>query len=110
IQSEVLGAIDAFYFCPHLPNEGCRCRKPGLGMIEAALRDFDIDTERSWMVGDKKIDVETGLNAAISTALVLTGYGIAHKALLDVPPTIICANLGEAVSHILASTSAKVVI
>src|SRR5437667_7447736 len=57
IQIELDHAIDAFYFCPHLPCDGCQCRKPGLGMIEAAQADFEIDMANSWMIGDKKIDV-----------------------------------------------------
>ena len=56
IQQEVAGEIDAFYFCPHLPDEGCVCRKPSLAMLETAQLDFNIDMERSWMIGDKKID------------------------------------------------------
>ncbi len=63
IQQQLSNAVDAFYFCPHLPCDGCRCRKPGLGMIERAMSDFSIDIENSWMIGDKKIDVETGINA-----------------------------------------------
>ena len=101
IQSELSGAIDAFYFCPHLPCDGCKCRKPNTGMIEAAMADFDIDLENSWMVGDKKIDVETGLAADIKNALVLTGYGLQHKTLLERHPEILVENLGEAVIQII---------
>jgi D-glycero-D-manno-heptose 1,7-bisphosphate phosphatase len=101
IQKELDGAIDAFYFCPHLPCDGCECRKPKLGMIEAAMRDVAIDLENSWMVGDKKIDVETGQAAGMSTALVLTGYGMQHDALLEVGPTLISADLGAAASELL---------
>src|SRR5688572_16257077 len=43
IQEQLSGAIDAFYFCPHLPCDGCTCRKPNPGMIESASNDFDID-------------------------------------------------------------------
>lgn len=101
IQVELDSAIDAFYFCPHLPDAGCECRKPGLGMIESALTDFDIDLERSWMVGDKKIDVETGLIGNLSTALVLTGYGTEHQATLEILPTLISTNLHDAAKSIL---------
>ncbi len=58
IQAEVGGLIDAFYFCPHLPSTECQCRKPNLGMIESALAEFEIDMERSWMIGDKNLDVQ----------------------------------------------------
>ena len=101
IQEQLNGAIDAFYFCPHLPGDSCDCRKPRLGMIEAAARDLDIDLERSWMIGDKAIDVETGKNVGVSTAFVLTGYGQQHKALLNIQPDVIVEDLGAAAKAIL---------
>lgn len=110
IQAEVSGSVDAFYFCPHLPCDGCKCRKPGTGMIESASNDFDIDLERSWIVGDKKIDVETGFRANLSTILVLTGYGQLHQATLEQPPTLISADLGAAALGIISSLSAKIVV
>lgn len=96
IQSELAGSIDAFYFCPHLPCDGCKCRKPNFGMIESAMADFDIDLENSWMVGDKKIDVETGRSAGIKAALVLTGYGRQHQEIVNNMPEIISDDLGDA--------------
>lgn len=104
IQLELDQAVDAFYFCPHLPDDGCECRKPGLGMIESALADFDIDLESSWMIGDKKIDVETGIVGNMSTALVLTGYGLEHQGLLESMPTLISIDLHEAAKDIVNST------
>lgn len=104
IQTELSGAIDAFYFCPHLPDFGCRCRKPNIGMIESAMADFDIDIERSWMVGDKKIDVDTGLAANIKSALVLTGYGNEHRVLLERKPDILTKDLQTVTAAILDGT------
>ena len=86
IQSRLDGMIDAFYFCPHLPCDACACRKPKLGMLESAMKDFAIDIQNSWMIGDKKIDVETGRNAGTRTAMVMTGYGRAHSNQLDLAP------------------------
>jgi D-glycero-D-manno-heptose 1,7-bisphosphate phosphatase len=97
IQVELGGKIDAFYFCPHLPDEGCRCRKPNIEMIEMACADFPIDLENSWMIGDKRLDIEAGFNAGIKTALVLTGYGKKTAADLDKKPDLIVENLLEAV-------------
>src|SRR6476619_4456000 len=50
MQRQLSGQLDALYFCPHLPDEGCECRKPGLGMIRAAASEFDIDLSASWIV------------------------------------------------------------
>jgi D-glycero-D-manno-heptose 1,7-bisphosphate phosphatase len=98
---ELPGLIDAFYFCPHLPNEGCLCRKPKLGMFEAARRDFEIDLSGSWMIGDKQLDVETGFNAGVSTALVKTGYGSDHQHRLERRPDVIVEDLSSAVDEII---------
>lgn len=103
MQAELADAIDGFYFCPHQPSDGCLCRKPGLGMIEAAQRDFDIDMENSWMVGDKNIDVETGKAANMQSILVLTGYGRRHQLTLEDTRVVIAEDLGEATLAIVAS-------
>ena len=100
IQKDLSEKLDAFYFCPHLPTDGCACRKPNLGMIETALENFDIDLENSWIIGDKAIDVETGFNAGIKTALVLTGYGTKAIEELKRKPDIVAENLLEAVKTI----------
>ena len=69
------GVIDATYFCPHLPKDGCKCRKPSPEMILNAARDHDVDLGRSFFIGDKMSDIECGRNAGVKTILVRTGYG-----------------------------------
>jgi D-glycero-D-manno-heptose 1,7-bisphosphate phosphatase len=101
IQADLTEKLDAIYFCPHLPDEDCTCRKPRLGMIEAALADLPIDLENSWMIGDKILDVELGLNAGIKPILVKTGYGEKHLPNLKRPPFAVADNLIEAVRLIL---------
>jgi len=62
MQAEILkvcgSVFDGVYFCPHAPEERCECRKPKSGLLEQAFRDFAIDRERSWMIGDKESDLE----------------------------------------------------
>lgn len=103
MQERLGGVIDGFYFCPHLPDAGCRCRKPNLGMIESACAEFEIDLGNSWMIGDKKLDVETGFNAGISTAMVMTGYGSGDLADLERSPDVIGDTLLDAVRKIVGS-------
>ena len=74
--------IDGIYFCPHYPNgkvdpygKTCDCRKPGVGLIQKAREDFDIDLERSFVVGDRVTDMEMAHRAGLKSILVLTGYG-----------------------------------
>jgi D-glycero-D-manno-heptose 1,7-bisphosphate phosphatase len=107
IQSQLDGAIDAFYFCPHLPCDGCECRKPRQGMIESARGDFAIDLENSWMIGDKKIDIETGTFAGTKTGFVLTGYGKQHLSSLKYEPTIIGDDLSVVTDAITAGSGPR---
>jgi D-glycero-D-manno-heptose 1,7-bisphosphate phosphatase len=74
--------LDAIYYCPHHPEgtvslyrRQCDCRKPGLGMLERAAREFDLDLAVSFMVGDRYRDLETGFRAGARSILVLSGYG-----------------------------------
>jgi D-glycero-D-manno-heptose 1,7-bisphosphate phosphatase len=101
IQADLTEKLDAIYFCPHLPNAGCACRKPNLGMIESAFADLPIDLENSWMIGDKNLDVELGLNAGIKPIMVMTGYGKKHYPKLKRPPFAVAENLLEAVKIVL---------
>lgn len=101
IQEDLSAKLDAIYFCPHLPNAGCACRKPNLGMIEAATADLPIDLENSWMIGDKNLDVELGFNAGIKPIMVMTGYGEKHLPKLARKPEFVAENLLEAVKIII---------
>ena len=49
--------VDAVYYCPHKPEDGCDCRKPRPGLLQRALRDLEIDPHTSWMIGDSDSDV-----------------------------------------------------
>jgi len=95
IQERTGNAIEGFYFCPHLPDAGCECRKPRLGMIDQAQADIDIDMENSWFVGDKALDIETGIAAGLRTALVRTGYGRETENNFELEPDITADNILE---------------
>jgi heptosyltransferase-2 len=51
-------ALDAIYFCPHHPDDGCRCRKPNVGMVERAVSELQLDLRRSYMIGDHARDIQ----------------------------------------------------
>ena len=63
--------IDGVYHCPHTPEENCACRKPKSGMFEEAIRAFDIDVKASWMIGDKKSDIEAARSIGIENTIFL---------------------------------------
>jgi histidinol-phosphate phosphatase family protein len=62
--------IDAFYYCPHAPESGCACRKPGTGMLEKAADDWNVDLAGSAIVGDRSLDVEAGEALGLLTVVV----------------------------------------
>jgi len=78
VESEVLrqlgnGLVDATYYCPDAPGQDSKCRKPAPGMVVKAARDHHIDLSRSFLIGDKEIDVECAHNAGICAIRVRTG-------------------------------------
>jgi D-glycero-D-manno-heptose 1,7-bisphosphate phosphatase len=100
------GRIDAVYASPH--HEEARGeyavadhpeRKPNPGMLLRAAAEHDLDLSRSWMVGDKDIDLEAGRRAGCRVALVRTGYG---SQVDGSSADLVAASLPEAVELILA--------
>ncbi len=61
--------IDKFYFCPHIPESKCTCRKPSPEMVFQASEEFNIDLQQSYFVGDKLSDLECGINAGVKSIL-----------------------------------------
>ena len=103
--------LDAIYFCPHRPGDGCDCRKPAPGLLERAAEDLLLDLTRSTMVGDKLIDPETGKRAGGHGVLLRTGYGRDEERRLIEPaapraPDHVADDLAEAVRWILAQDEA----
>ena len=67
--------LDAVYFCPHRPEAGCDCRKPASALLRHAAANLNLALRRSAMVGDKRLDVETGHRVGSAGILLRTGYG-----------------------------------
>ncbi len=103
------GRIADIFFCPHLPGEGCACRKPKTGMLEAAARKHDVDLGAAAMVGDSAKDILCARRAGVARAvLVRTGNGIqaeAELAAVEVSPDFVAADLLEAACWLLGRTA-----
>ena len=103
--------VDAYYYCPHHPAgtvaeyaSACGCRKPASGLIDRAARDLGLDPVRSFVVGDKWIDVGVARAVGARGVLVRTGSGAweeAHKRPSDPDADAIVDNLAAAASWIL---------
>jgi|TARA_B110000495_G_C23039038_1_gene621930 histidinol-phosphate phosphatase family protein len=62
--------IDRFYFCPHMPNQNCDCRKPKSGLLLEAINDYSINSSKSWMIGDCLTDIQAGEKVGCKTILL----------------------------------------
>ncbi|MFX0006380.1 MAG: D-glycero-alpha-D-manno-heptose-1,7-bisphosphate 7-phosphatase [Promethearchaeota archaeon] len=92
------------YFCPHLKEDGCECRKPKTKFIDEIIKDFEVDISKSWMIGDHPSDIQFGINAGCRTIFLTTGHGDKHLDELEylgIKPTLICNNFFEATNKIL---------
>ena len=103
--------LDRIYYCPHHPEAGfegerpelkirCDCRKPGIGMIQKAAAELNIDLAQSWMIGDTTTDMQTAKNAGLRSILVRTGAG-GKDGKQAATPNFVCDDLQAAVKLIL---------
>ena len=109
--------VDAYYYCPHHPDgcvaeyaRCCDCRKPGRGMIDQAASDLGLDPARSFVVGDKWLDVQLGRAVGARAILVRTGTGAAEERR---PPDGVTAdavvdNLAAAASWIIGNLKSEI--
>jgi D-glycero-D-manno-heptose 1,7-bisphosphate phosphatase len=103
VQAELMrqlgpNTIDAVYFCPAMPEQRSLRRKPVPGMVFEASWQHGVDLSRSWMVGDKKADIDCGCIAGMRTVLVETGYGKRER---DACADFITPDVAAAVTLIL---------
>lgn len=103
--------LDRIYFCPHHPDSGfenevkelkieCGCRKPNIDLILKAKKEFNIDMDNSWFIGDTTTDILTGIKAGLKTILVKSGYG-GNDFKFNVFPDFVFNDLFGAVNWIL---------
>lgn len=90
--------ISQVEFCPHSPDDVCQCRKPKTGMIDNILKNFNVDLEHSWLIGDKNADIQCAKNAGIkNTIQVKSGHAFDEtKSLAD----FICDSIVDCVKLI----------
>jgi len=106
--SEFKVKIDAFYYCPAHPDysteEECECRKPSPKLLFEAAKEFNIDLQNSYFIGDTVTDIQCGKNAGVTTILVKTGKGEESFSILQKDnnfPTFVAENLLNACKFIL---------
>ena len=103
-QEEV--ALDAIYFCPHHPDDGCRCRKPNVGMVERAVTELQLDLRRSYLIGDHVRDIQlakrVGAKAILLTTDLVDAQALDALQAAEAMPDAVATSMAEAVDWILA--------
>jgi len=102
--TKVGGRIDAIFYCPHGPDDGCDCRKPKPGMLLEIGQRFNVPLEDVVFIGDSIADIKAAYNANAKAILVRTGKGKKAEKILQTESKIsvpVFNNLSAAVSAIL---------
>ena len=95
--------IEKTFFCPHIKEENCVCRKPKVKYFNEIVEGWNIDIEKSWMIGDHPSDILFGINGGCKTVYLITGHGEKHLQDLEakgIKPTLVHSNFLEAVVEI----------
>ncbi len=90
--------VDAIYYCPHHPDDGCECRKPKPKMLLEAASELGVDLLHSYVVGDLSMDIEMGKRVGGKTILISNSYPVDET----VKPDATVRDLPQAVQIILA--------
>lgn len=100
--------LEEIVFCPHAPGEHCACRKPQPKMGLDLIKKYHIDPTKSYMIGDKKADVEFGHALGCKAVLVTTANGKHHlKKYPQLRPEKVAANLLNAAKFIVKDGEQK---
>lgn len=108
------GSIAGIFYCPHLPDAGCDCRKPATGLLEAIQTALGEPAAGAWFIGDSLKDLQAARAFDCQPVLVTTGKGAATAAQLDTAGIDLAeaasipvfANLAEAVDALLQQAPA----
>jgi D-glycero-D-manno-heptose 1,7-bisphosphate phosphatase len=95
--------VDSIKVCRHEAADGCECRKPKPGMLLEAANELGISLPDSYMVGDRRTDVEAGRAAGCRTVFIDLGYTAELK---PDRASLVVSSIREAADAILAATPA----
>lgn len=100
--NETGARIEAFFFCPHLPETRCGCRKPQPGLLLQIERRFGINLKGIPFVGDSDKDIEAARQVGARPMLVLTGNGQrTQETMADLGDVEVFADLAAVAEHLL---------
>lgn len=104
-------ALDAIYFCPHHPDDGCHCRKPNVGMVERAVSELQLDLRRSYLIGDHARDIQlakrVGAKAVLLTSALVDEQALEMLRAEQAMPDAVAPSMTEAVDWILEDAAKR---
>jgi D-glycero-D-manno-heptose 1,7-bisphosphate phosphatase len=102
------GKIEEIYYCIHKKEDNCHCRKPKPGMLVSAIRKYNVDSRRTFFIGDSEVDVLAGKSLGIKTVFVRSGKTtVDEMRKWPVKPDYIFADLLETVQWVLQKEKRK---
>jgi len=103
--------LDAIYFCPHHPDDGCRCRKPATGMVDRAVSELQVDLQKAYLIGDHASDIQLAKTVGVKAILVTSGnvdqqaVEMLHAA--GAMPDKVAPSMAEAVEWIFSDVGTR---
>ena len=95
------GRVEAVFFCPHGPDDGCECRKPRPGLLVELGRRLGIDLKSAILIGDRESDMAAAAAVGAERILVKTGHGQATlNSMTNLSGITVCSDLAAAVGHL----------
>lgn len=94
--------IEKTYYCPHKTEDNCECRKPKTRFLKKAEKEFKLDLKKSFVIGDKKLDIDLGKNGRCKSILVLTGKGVNSQK--EAKPNYVAKDLLDAAQWIIKNS------
>ena len=111
ILEQECAALDAIYFCPHHPDDGCRCRKPNVGMVERAASELQLNLQRSYLIGDHAHDIQlahrVGAKAILLTPALMDTQALDMLKVEQAIPDAVAKSMAEAVDWILEDVKTR---
>jgi len=96
--------IERTFYCPHVKEDNCECKKPKIKYIREIVDGWNVDINNSWVIGDHPSDILFGINAGSRTVYLISGHGKKHLHELEVEgikPTMISSNFLNTAKKIL---------
>ena len=99
--------LDGIFFCPHGPDDGCACRKPGTGLLDDIARRFGVSIKGVPFIGDSDTDMQAAQSAGARPIFVRTGKPGSNDKHDANDHVVVHANLAAAADALIEEQTAR---